>query len=90
LQALRELVFSIHPTTTERIMYGGIMFTWQDDWWGIFPYKNHISFEFSHGTDLSNPDKLLEGNGKYRRHLKISSMEDNTDKQVTFFVKQIT
>jgi hypothetical protein len=27
LQALRELVFSIHPTTTERIMYGGIMFT---------------------------------------------------------------
>ena len=37
---------------------------------------------------MKDPKKLLEGTGKFRRHLKIKSFEDVSDKEVAFFVKQ--
>ena len=88
LQKLREIVFQAYPKTNERIMYGGIMFSLDDEFGGIFVRKNHISFEFGNGFTMNDPDKLLEGNGKFRRHLKIRSLSDIYDKKVSFFVKQ--
>jgi len=88
LQKLREIVFNVNPKTNERIMYGGIMFSLNDDFGGIFVRKNHISFEFGNGFTMNDPDKLLEGKGKFRRHLKIRSLSDIDDKKVEFFVKQ--
>ena len=37
---------------------------------------------------MKDPNKLLEGKGKYRRHLKIKCKEDIEHKDVAFFVKQ--
>ena len=88
LQKLREIVFKIYPKTNERIMYGGIMFSLDDDFGGIFVRKNHISFEFGNGFTMNDPDKLLEGKGKLRRHLKIRSLSDIDNNNVIFFVKQ--
>ena len=88
LQKLREIVFEVYPKTNERIIYGGIMFSLDDDFGGIFVRKNHISFEFGNGFAMNDPDKLLEGKGKFRRHLKIRSLSDIDDKKVEFFVKQ--
>ena len=88
LQKLREIVFKAYPKTNERIMYGGIMFSLNDDFGGIFVRKNHVSFEFGNGFAMADPDKLLEGSGKFRRHLKIRSLSDIYDKKVSFFVKQ--
>lgn len=88
LQKLREIVFKIHPKTNERMMYGGIMFTLEEDFGGIFVRKNHISFEFGNGFTMKDPDKLLEGTGQFRRHLKIKSLLDVKNKKVEFFVKQ--
>ncbi|XDD46907.1 DUF1801 domain-containing protein [Leptospira sp. WS39.C2] len=89
LQKLRELVFKAYPKTIERIMYGGIMFSLVEDFGGIFLSKNHISFEFGKGFLMKDPKKLLEGTGKFRRHLKIKSIEDIKNKDVDFFIKQI-
>jgi len=88
LQTLREIVFSNHVTTRERIMYGGIMFTLEEDFGGLFVRKDHITFEFSSGISMKDPDKLLEGSGKFRRHLKIRTFSDIKAKKVDFFVKQ--
>ena len=89
LNAMREIVFKTYPKTDERIMYGGIMFSLnQEDFGGLFVRKNHISFEFSTGFMMKDPNKLLEGSGKFRRHLKIKSKEDVKNKDVDFFVKQ--
>ncbi|RLA06617.1 MAG: DUF1801 domain-containing protein [Gammaproteobacteria bacterium] len=90
LQKLRQIVLSAHPQVSERMMYGGIMFSLNADFGGIFAYKNHISFEFSQGVDLSDPDKFLAGDGKYRRHLKIKNHDDIKDKKVPFYVKQMS
>ena len=69
-------------------MYGGIMFSQLKDFGGVFVYKNHISFEFSDGYRFDDATKLLQGSGKYRRHLKIKSRADIEIKKVYFFVKQ--
>ncbi len=69
-------------------MYGGIMFSIEDDFGGVFVRKNHISFEFSSGVQMDDPDNILEGTGQFRRHLKIQSLDDIKDKKVEFFVKQ--
>ncbi|TRX48724.1 DUF1801 domain-containing protein [Fulvivirga sp. M361] len=90
LEELRKIVFMNYPEVKERMMYGGIMFSLEDDFGGVFVYKNHVSFEFSYGYIFNDPDKLLEGNGKYRRHLKITSLDSMDMKQVDFFVKQAT
>ncbi|MDY6930503.1 MAG: DUF1801 domain-containing protein [Halobacteriota archaeon] len=89
IQKLRAIIFVVHPKTDERMMYGGIMFSLEDDFGGIFAYKKHISFEFSNGYTMYDPDELLEGTGKFRRHLKIRSLSDIDDKKVDFFVKQV-
>jgi len=88
LQQLREIVFNIFPNVKERMMYGGIMFSHNKDFGGIFVYKNHISFEFSDGYRFDDASKLLEGSGKLRRHLKLKSLDDMEAKKVNFFVKQ--
>lgn len=89
IQELRIIVLGIYPKTTERIIYGGIMFTLSEDFGGLFVSKNHISFEFGKGYLLNDPNSLLEGKGKFRRHLKIRQFSDIDAKYVSFFVKQI-
>ncbi len=88
LQKMRKIVFSNYPKVNERMMYGGIMFSIEDDFGGLLVRKNHISFEFSLGVEMDDPDSVLEGTGKFRRHLKIRSMVDIKDKTVDYFVKQ--
>ena len=88
LQKLRGVVNKIHPMTKEKMMYGGIMFSLTEDYAGIFARKNHVSFEFGDGFKMNDPYNLLEGKGKYRRHLKIKSLTEIEDKKVEFFVRQ--
>ena len=88
MQKLREIIFSNYPKANERIMYGGIMFSLEGDFGGLFVRKNHVSFEFSSGAYMNDPDNILEGTGKFRRHLKIRSLADIEVRKVDFFVKQ--
>jgi len=86
----RALVFAAYPAVSERIMYGGIMFTLEKDIGGLFVSKNHVSFEFSNGAAFKDPEGLLEGVGKFRRHLKLKNSTDVKAKEVAFFVGQVT
>ena len=103
LEKLRTIVFKTIPKTEERMMYGGIMFYAEEeiplfinenknpvkeDFGGLFVRKQHISFEFGTGYMMEDPDKVLEGTGQFRRHLKIRSLDDITNKSVSFFIQQ--
>jgi hypothetical protein len=90
LISMRRIVFNEHPETSERIMYGGIMFSLNsEDFGGLYVSKNHISFEFGKGFLLEDPNGFLEGSGKFRRHIKIRQYEDIAIKEVVTFVKQV-
>ena len=87
---LREIIFDNYPSIKERIMYGGIMFSLHKDIAGLFVYENHNSLEFSDGYKFEDPTYLLEGKGKFRRHLKLRSLNDIDKKMAKFFVNQIS
>jgi hypothetical protein len=74
---------------SEEIKYGGLVFFKSGILiGGIFPYKQHVSIEFSEGADFTDPSKLLEGKGKRRRHLKIHGREDIEKKATIYFIEQ--
>lgn len=71
------------------IKYGGITYHVSGNIiGGIYSYKGHISIEFSQGVQLSDPDALLQGSGKLRRHLRINHDDDYNVDAVTTYVKQ--
>jgi len=89
LTKLRDLIFDNYPEMKERMQYGGILFSLDDDVAGLFAYTHHISLEFGHGATFNDPNNLLEGKGKYRRHLKFKSIEEIKKKQAKFYIQQI-
>ena len=86
---LRNLYLQGDPGLAEEIKYGGLVFYRQGELiGGIFLYKKHISIEFSHGTKLSDPHLVLEGKGKYRRHIKVYSPGDISTKNAGHYIRE--
>lgn len=74
MERFRGFVRTTFPDLGERVRYGGVMFG--EDLFGVFPYKKHVSVEFSHGVDLDDPHGVLVGAGKFRRHIVLRSPAD--------------
>ncbi|MDA9128981.1 DUF1801 domain-containing protein [Candidatus Gracilibacteria bacterium] len=89
LQKCRELIYDTDKNVTEEIKYGGVYFS-QDSkaFGGIFPYSQHLSFEFSKGASFNDPEKVLEGRGKNRRHIKLENISDIENKSLEKFIEQ--
>lgn len=89
LSFLRKIVFGQGANISEKMMYGGIIFSFKgEDFGGVFAYKKHVSMEFSQGYKFDDPQKLLEGSGKFRRHLKFLAKEEVAEKNVRYFIEQ--
>ncbi|MCW8876253.1 MAG: DUF1801 domain-containing protein [Kangiellaceae bacterium] len=90
-QFLRNLIKSQNSDLSEQVKYGGLVFSCGGVLrCGVFVYKNHLSLEFGAGAEFPDPDKLLEGKGKFRRHLKLTEIVDVEGKKVEYFVKLAT
>lgn len=92
-QRLDELIARICPKANRRSMYGGTVF--QKDpkepssmVCGHFIYKAHVGMEFSQGYRLKDSGRLLEGGGKFRRHVKLQTVDEIDSKNVREFLKQ--
>jgi hypothetical protein len=60
---VRELLHDGHPTAC----VGDAAFGY------VNAFKAHINVGFFRGAELADPKKLLEGTGKFMRHVKLSS-----------------
>jgi len=89
IEIIREIFLRTNKELTEDVKYGGLVFNLSNALMGgIFPYKEHISIEFSNGANLPDPSGILEGKGKKRRHLKIVEKQDIDAKNVRVFVAE--
>ena len=93
--ALIEHLMERAPYVNLRSMYGGIVFELEQDnpksrIGGVFAYANHVSLEFSHGASFGDPYDLLEGTGKFRRHIKLRALSDICDKQCHHYLDLAT
>ena len=86
---IRDIYEEVAPNITEKFIYDGIGFFLNDNHiGGVYANKKHVSVVFSRGNEMSDPGKLLEGGGKYRRHIKAFAGNDVASKNVRFFVEQ--
>jgi hypothetical protein len=58
-----SLLYGPTPKVKEGICYIGVS-------------RNHVNLSFNRGTDLADPKKILEGDGKQTRRIKIRNISD--------------
>jgi hypothetical protein len=78
---------SMLPGASEKVMYGGIMFSAPAMLCGVFAYSAHVSVEFGEGHALDDPYGVLEGQGKQRRHIKLRTPGDIRAKHLAEYVR---
>ena len=88
VQAARKAIHATVPAATERVMYGGCMFSAPRQFCGVFAYAEHVSVEFGRGCDLDDPHGVLEGQGKLRRHIKLRTVAEVESKHLVDYVRQ--
>ncbi len=88
VQAVRATVRVIAANADERVMYGGILFSAPEQFCGVFAYTAHVSMEFGRGAELKDPHRVLEGSGKFRRHIKLQSVGDIASKHLKDYIAQ--
>lgn len=88
VQAVRGVVRSVAPKASERVMYGGILFSAPEQFCGVFAYSAHVTMEFGRGAELENTYGTLEGNGKFRRHIKLQTLADIESKHLKDYIAQ--
>lgn len=80
---LRNIIASVAPDAVETIRWGGLSY-FHDGRGGIVSagicqigiHEDHIRLAFIHGSFLSDPRHLLEGQEKYKRFVRIESYEN--------------
>ncbi|MBB3205229.1 hypothetical protein FHS27_001029 [Rhodopirellula rubra] len=92
IETLDALVMTAALKSTKIAKYGGTLYTLKPDekegpFCGVFPYKAHVQLSFAKGNELDDPNGLLEGKGKFRRHLTYKSLDEVDAKVVKRFVK---
>ena len=82
-ETLRSMIEEVYPEVVEVpwpsqgvIGYGVRPKKMSEHFCYIGAYKAHINLGFYYGTDLIDPEHLLEGTGKKFRHIKIRSLEN--------------
>ena len=91
---LRKLIADVYPDVVEVpwakqkiIGYGVGSKKMSEHFCYLGIFKNHVNLGFYYGADLADPNGLLEGTGKKLRHVKISTVEDASQKDIKRLVK---
>ena len=65
-QDVRELLHDGHPTACVADAAFGY----------VNVFKRHVNVGFFRGAEIADPHRILEGNGKFMRHVKLRPDED--------------
>jgi hypothetical protein len=90
---VNELILALCPDAGFTSKYGGTLIEAvagdpKSAIGGLFFYAQHASFELANGATFDDPNKFLEGKGKYRRHIKLTTAQDIESKQLPFYLEQ--
>ncbi len=90
LEALRKLVRSTLPKTTEAMKWGVPTVFGPDGQPLVYLYggKDHVNLGFLRGDELDDPGELLKGSGKPSKHVEIGSRDEIPEKAVRALLRQ--
>jgi hypothetical protein len=75
---VRELLHDGHPTAC----LGDAAFGYTN------AFTAHVNVGFFRGAELEDPDEILEGTGKFMRHVKIRPNEEVEEKALTRMIER--
>jgi hypothetical protein len=87
VERVRKLVHTAGPRLREEVKYGGLLFSAGSPVCALFSYDKHLSLEFSQGAALADRHQVLEGEGKFRRHIKLHKIGDLFKKNVREYLE---
>jgi len=89
IRALRALVKRTAPELEEAVKWGNGCWVGGN---GVVAYvysaKEYVQFGFFRGVRLKDPKGLLEGEGKYLRHIKVRKASEIDTRAFTALIKQ--
>jgi len=90
---LEEIIIELAPDANLPPMYGGNVIELEKDnpksrIGGFYAYAEYVSLEFANGVQFDDPDGVLEGTGKFRRHVKLRCNDDIEAKACKCFLEQ--
>ena len=86
VEAVRALMKRSIKPLSEEVKYGGIVFSSDVQFAGVFAYRAHVSVEFSQGARIEDADGFLEGGGKGRRHIKLAKVGEVSSKRLAKYL----
>ncbi len=85
---LRAFVNEHAPKLVEQVKWGSLCFVGK----GVVCYthalEEHVDFGFFQGALLDDPQQLLQGKGKFLRHVKVRKPADVKEKVLVPLLKQ--
>ena len=88
VSAIRQIVREAAPKATEAYKWAQPVYEENGPFAWIKAYKSYINFGFWRGTQLTDPQGLLLGDGDRMRHVKIASLADLNKPALKRFVKE--
>lgn len=56
----------------------------------LAPYKKHVVLGFNYGSELPDPEQILEGTGKLFRHVKLKKLDEVRKSSIRNLIKVAT
>ena len=76
IRALRKFVKGVAPQLEESVKWGnGCWVKGKAPVSYVYSAPDYVQFGFIRGASLEDPQKLLEGNGQYVRHIKVRTVQ---------------
>jgi hypothetical protein len=89
IRALRVFVKRAAPTLEESVKWGnGCWVSDNAPVAYVYSAPDHVQFGFFRGAALKDPKKLLRGEGKFVRHIKLSTRADIDEKAFRMLLRQ--
>jgi len=85
---VRSIVLEAAPKAKENIKWSQPVYEANGPFCYVRAFKNSVNVGFWRGVDLRDPKDLLQGSGEKMRHLKLKSLGDIDEKQLSEFVRQ--
>jgi hypothetical protein len=89
IRALRTFVKRVAPQLQESVKWGnGCWLQGKAPVAYLYSAPDYVQFGFFRGSELDDPDGLLEGDGKFVRHIKVRKRADIDERAFEALLRQ--
>ncbi len=87
---LRNMILEQVPDMDEVIKWKNLFYEKKGFVCAIVIHKDHVNLQFARGTEIDDPEGILEGTGKKIRHVKINNNKEiNSDKLKNMVIEAV-